>query len=140
MTIKQPEIHFLTVTQPQTKLLKLCAVAQDHFDKKQPLAFVVADPETARFVDELLWRLPQDSFLPHTVGSDRAAIITILTALPTDPPFPALFNLLPTPLDPKDLFHTIYEWDDQTSPAKQTLSKQRYQSYKEKGLTISNIS
>lgn len=74
-----------------------------------------------RFIDELLWKEPLDSFLPH---SETEGLITI-NSVPRE--VDSVFNLTGSPLLSGKM-KTIYEFDDES---KKELTKELYKSYKQ---------
>jgi DNA polymerase IIIc chi subunit len=124
-------IAFFPVHEVPSKLRKIVEVATIHFEKKESLCILVPDQAAYEFVDQLLWRLPEEGFLPHPSS---------LILIDTDPKeASALFNLRPIPYQEKISFKTIYEFEDHTSAEKFQLSKQRYTAYREANLPISYL-
>ncbi|CAM0117143.1 DNA polymerase III subunit chi [Rhabdochlamydiaceae symbiont of Dictyostelium giganteum] len=121
------KVIFYPVKTQQAKLEKLVQVATLHFEKKEPLLFLVPSEEVALFLDQLFWKMPKEGFLPHPSHllhiSDKVL-----------PEFPCVFNLCKDPL-----FHplkAVYELEDLTHPEKQALSKKRYDLYKNHGYQV----
>lgn len=129
------QIVFFSVKSTQDKLAKLCAIAKTYFEQGDPLLVMTADEKARDFVDELLWRLPSDSFLPH-IATDMPCrdLIAITCSRQNINQARALFNLTPDPLFFPDL--TIYEFEEHTSPDKRQASEARYRAYRDKGLPI----
>ncbi len=122
-----PNVLFFPVKGTQEKLLKICKVATLYVQKKEKLIILVSDQAAFQFVDELLWKLPEEGFLPHPN--------TFLT-IETEPngEASAIFNLQPTALLDNHSFKKIYELEDYTSSEK--LPNQRYQMYRNAGYAI----
>lgn len=125
-----PNIVFFPVKDISSKLLKICHTAQLHLEKKETLLILVPDQTVWEFIDQLLWKLPEDSFLPHP-----CSLISIELQPKEDGS--ALFNLRPMSFLEKNYFKTIYELEDHTSSEKLQLSKQRYQAYRDANYPIS---
>ncbi len=123
-------VVFYPVKETSSKLLKICEVAYLHLERSEPLLILVPDTAALNFVDNLLWKLPEESFIPHPTSLISIAIE------PTEEGS-ALFNLRPIAYTEKFFFKTIYELEDQTSLERLQLSKVRYQVYREMGLPIS---
>lgn len=122
-------VVFFIVKDVNAKLRKIAAVAQEYLEKKEPLLILVPDQAALAFVDELLWKLPEESFLPHPtklLQIDTQARETV-----------ALFNLRPAAYLDKPYAHTIFEFEDYTSTEKLQLSKQRYAAYRDARYAIS---
>lgn len=122
-------ILFFPVKTAQAKLLKICQIATLHVQKKEKLIILVSDQISFEFVDELLWKLPEEGFLPHP-----NQFLTIETE--PNGEASALFNLKQTAFLQKNPFKKIYELEDYTSSEKLQLSKQRYQTYRDAGYSI----
>ncbi len=143
-----PSIVFFQVASPQDKLKKLCAVAWEHFNQKERLLILAPDLKARNFVDELLWRLPLESFLPH-LATDMPCqeFIVITTSLDNLNDAPYLFNLRPTPLPISSTekkwslegIKKIYEFDELSPPEKRASCETRYRAYKEAGYPISSL-
>lgn len=128
------QIVFFPVQGSQDKLAKLCAIARRHFENNDPLLVMTADEKARDFVDELLWRMPPESFLPHT-ASDIPCQGTIVVTSSRENISQArtIFNLTPEPLFHFDL--TIYEFEEH-SPQRRQATEARYRTYRDKGLPI----
>lgn len=124
-------IIFFSIHDTASKLRALCDVARDHLHQGQSLLILVPDTNVHTFVDELLWRLPEESFLPHP---------SKLLLIDTEPKeATSLFNLRPIPFTEKIYYKTIYELEDHTSPERLQLSRQRYNTYRDLELKISVV-
>ncbi len=122
----------LQVKDTKEKLQKICDTALHHFLQKEQLWILVPDKGALEFVDALLWRLPEESFLPH---GNPADLITSSTQNPIDTPH--VFNLLATPyLTPAK---TLYDFEDLTSIEKRENSKKKYYAYRDAGFSISSL-
>lgn len=132
------QVIFFSVRETAAKLLLLCKTAAEHFNKKEPLQIIVPDRAALEFVDALLWRLPEESFLPHSCASMPTSELLVITSERTIlNGAQHLFNLCTTPpLNSK--VKLIYDFDDLTSPEKKQASDKRYQAYREAGFQISS--
>ncbi len=131
------QIVFLAIQGTQDKLSKLCRLAERHFEKSEPLLFMTAN-ETARdFVDELLWRIPPESFIPH-IATDmpRQATIAITSSRQNITEARTLVNLCAEPLFLEGDNLTIYDFEELFSKPRKQASEARYRAYREKGFTI----
>lgn len=122
---------------PKAKLARLTETAAAHFERKEHLLILVEDEKTAQFVDELLWKSPETSFLPH-VSTEEATgeLIAITRGKKNINKARVAFNLCATPLMIEGPFRIIYDFEDLTSPNKQHLSALRFQAYKEASFLI----
>src|ERR1700722_12652480 len=95
---QKPQVLFLQVTTPQLKLAAICKTAQRHFNEKKSLLILAPTIEVEDYIDQLLWRYPEESFLPHTKVDDSAATLEyIVISSKNQNPSKAkiLFNLCP---------------------------------------------
>lgn len=122
------QIIFFSVKTAAAKLAKITQTAKLHFHHSDPLLFLVPDENAWKFLNQLLWTTPPESFLPHP-----SRLIHIRLHL--DPQVPHVFNLCPQSI-PHDGLKTIYELEDHSSPDRKALSEARYQSYKSLKLPI----
>ncbi len=128
----KPSLVLLAVKDPAAKLQKICETALHHFSRGEPLWILVPEKNAQEFVDALLWRLPEESFLPHGSPTD---LITISTQKPVDTPH--VFNLLSTPY--LEGAKTIYDFEDLTTVEKRENSKKKYYAYRDAGFSISSL-
>ena len=90
-----------------------------------------------QFVDELLWKSPQVSFLPHIATDEPTSeLIAITRSKQNVNGAKIAFNLCSTPLLIEGPFRIIYDFEDLTSPSKQQLSALRFDAYKKAGFLI----
>jgi DNA polymerase-3 subunit chi len=119
----------------QIKIDRLVETAHVYLHKKERILFFVEDAKALQYVDELLWKVPATSFLPH-ISSDAPTdeLIVITTTKQNLNQAHAAFNLCSTPLLLP--FRTVYDFEDLTSPHKQQLSSLRYDAYKNAHFSI----
>ena len=130
-------IVFFQVKDAAAKLQRIAETAQFHFDRKEPFLILAEDARSQQFVDELLWKLPSTSFLPHAASDDPTKdLIAISKSKKNVNGSQAAFNLCPTPLLIEGPFRIIYEFEDLTSPSKKNLSSLRFDAYKQAGFLI----
>lgn len=142
MPMKSSEIHFSRVVFFQvrdalTKLKRICEMATFHFKKKEPILIFVEDEKALKFVDELLWKLPSSSFLPHiAIDEETQDWVAITKVKKNINKAHVAFNLCTTPLLIEGPFRIIYEFEDLTAPNKKKLSNLRFDSYKKSRFII----
>ncbi len=125
-------VVFFQVKDVPTKFHRLCETAKSHFEKKEPLLILVEDEKAQKFVDELLWKWPQTSFLPHLATDEETKDwIGIAKVKKNINNARIAFNLCSTPLLLEGPFRIIYEFEDLTEPNKTKLSNLRFDRYKE---------
>lgn len=134
-----PKIVFFQVKSNQDKLIKLIETAQTHFEKEQNLTILVPDVKVQIYIDELLWKAPIHSFLPHT-ANDENSLIQIQIYKPNISLQKSIFNLCPDEIIPIAPFRIIYELEDFTSSFKQCASQKRFKAYQEKNFVIESRS
>ena len=130
-------VVFFQVQGSASKLRWIAETAHTHFQKKEPLLILVEDVRSQQFVDELLWKLPATSFLPHTSTDEPTTDwVAISKGKKNVNQARVVFNLCSTPLLIEGPFRIIYEFEDLSAPAKQNLSSLRFDAYKQAGHLI----
>ncbi len=131
------KVIFIPVQDANVKRQALVVMAQRFFTNKMRLLFSVANDEVARFVDELLWKSPPESFLPHAViTSPSSEIIAITTLLENLNEATVLFNLRSEANPLASKFAFTYDLYDSTHPDKLALSQRRKEVYLEQGFIV----
>lgn len=133
------QIIFFQVNDPSLKLKRIVETATGHFRKKELIVFFVENEKAQVFLDELLWKFPNTSFLPH-IATDTATTepIAITKSKSNINQAKIAFNLCPTPLIIQE-FKIIYDFEDLTTLNKQNLSSIRFNAYKEAGYMLSSV-
>lgn len=132
MSTAETRIVLFQTRDPKSKLMRLIETATAHFEKKERLLILVEDEKTAQFVDELLWKSPETSFLPHvTTDEPTQELIAVTRQKKNINGAKFAFNLCSTPLMIEGPFRVIYDFEDLTSPNKQHLSSLRFEAYKQ---------
>ena len=129
-------VVFFQVKSAKEKLSKICDMASFHFGRKEHFLIYSPDDKAEEFVNELLWRQPAESFLPHSISQENSDDWIVITKKKED--FKRarfIFNLRPTPLL-LDTFQIVYELEDLTSLNKKMLSRKRFEAYKSLGWII----
>ena len=137
-TLSNPtRVIFFQVNDNATKLKKIVEMAHHHFGKKEPFLIFVEEEKSEKFVDELLWKHPPTSFLPHVASDNNTNDFIAITKSKNNVNSAGVaFNLCSTSLFLNHPFKIIYEFEDLTSPVKKNLSSQRFDSYKKAGFFI----
>lgn len=130
-------VVFFSVRDNGSKIKRIIETTHFHFEKKEPILILVEETKSQQFVDELLWKSPITSFLPH-IATDEATteLIAIAKVKKNVNSARVTFNLCPTPLLIEGPFRIIYEFEDLSSPTKKNLSSLRFDAYKQAGLLI----
>ncbi|MES2273666.1 MAG: DNA polymerase III subunit chi [Chlamydiota bacterium] len=130
-------VIFFQVREIAAKLSKIAETARTHFQKKEPFLIVVEDLRAQEFVDELLWKFPSISFLPHSATDEPTTDWIAITKIKKNVNGAKIaFNLCSTPLLIEGPFRIIYELEDLTAPVKKNLSSMRFDAYKQLGWLI----
>lgn len=129
---------FFQVFDTSTKFRCITETARSHFLKKESLLFFVEDEKSENFLNELLWKFPETSFLPHAIANEivqewTPVAITRSKMNVNNSAF--AFNLCPTPLLLPG-FKIIYEFEDLSAPNKKNLSSLRFNAYKNAGFFL----
>jgi len=133
MNKQAPALYFLKSRNAQEKIEKLQRIIYQHYINKEKIFIHVNDDFAAKFVDELLWRWPKDSFLPHAINSEKTQICISDKSKNLNKAM-VLINLRSTASNLMQNFSFKYDLFDQSSPEKQKLSEQRMQEYKKNGI------
>jgi DNA polymerase IIIc chi subunit len=132
MTPTETRLVLFQVRDPKTKLARLTEIASAHFEKKEHLLILVEDEKTENYVDELLWKSPETSFLPHQVSSQPTQELIVITREKKNlNQARYAFNLCSTPLLIEGPFRMIYDFEDLTTPNKSRLAALRFDAYKQ---------
>ena len=138
-TRKTNRVTFFQVSNDQMKRTRMISLAQEYFEKKQPLLFKLPHQKALKYLDLLLWRVPQDSFLPHFIKDSPCSDLIVLTSSEENPnQARSIFNLTRSPItDPE--FTSIYTFEDLSSTEKNAITQQHYQTYKSLGYKIISL-
>lgn len=133
------KVHFLKVVDNQTKLVRITQTVQKHFEQNAAVLILAPNLEAAQYIDQLLWKYPEESFLPHAIAegptTERIAISTDSRNVNKAT---VLINLCPAVPANYHEFHTIYELYDQTHPSKEELSRQRHTFYQQNRIAVTS--
>lgn len=130
-----PKVIFIPVNDSHAKRQALVVVAQRLFSAGARLLFSVANEEVASYVDELLWKFPPESFLPHTIARrETSEAITITTLMENVNQASVLFNLRSEANPLAMQFAITYDLLDSTHPDKLAQSQFRKETYLQQGL------
>lgn len=134
---KPKSVIFLKVMDNAMKAKRLSDAVNYYFLQQVSILLLVPNDQAAQYVDQLLWRLPENSFLPHQITQETTnELIAISTAQSNLNHAQTLINLCPTACSIADQFITIIELLDHTSVEKLQLSQQRQAAYRSLGYAI----
>jgi DNA polymerase-3 subunit chi len=94
--------------------------------------------QAAQYIDNLLWRIPEESFIPHIIADAPTAEWIAITMQDQQNVNQAarLLNLCSTPSALYQQVEEVYDLYDETHPQKKDLSQQRLRLYQAKGLLV----
>ncbi|MBM3183912.1 MAG: DNA polymerase III subunit chi, partial [Chlamydiae bacterium] len=99
MSSFETRIIFFQVSDLPSKLRCITETARSHFSKKEAVLFFVENEKGEAFLDELLWKLPEHSFLPHAISNQKTDEKIAITKTKENVNGAIFaFNLCPTPL------------------------------------------
>jgi DNA polymerase IIIc chi subunit len=131
------KVIFFKVLDVKTKLLRILQTSLRHFENKEKLLIKAFDEASLKFVDDLLWKEPKSSFLPHVIATDFVEDFIVLTkSFKNLNNSYYMFNLCQDIIDINDYFKVIYDFDDHTSKVKKDSSNKRYQLYRKLNFNI----
>ncbi|WP_068466448.1 DNA polymerase III subunit chi [Candidatus Protochlamydia phocaeensis] len=132
------KVTFFRVKDNQAKIQLICQKAQEAFLQERRLLITVPTIEAGRYIDALLWRQPEESFLPHLFTQSPTSEWIAITTMEAGNLNQAscLLNLCLTASSFYQEYEDIYELDDETLPDKKEYAKKRLMEYKAKGLLV----
>ncbi len=131
--VLQPKVIFFRVSNNQTKILRIYTTIQRHFEKGEKVLVILPNQEAEKYFDELLWKIPPESFLPHTRTSKPCQARIVVTEVQKNlNQATVLWNLCPEVTPLYNQFEMIYELLDETSKEKEKQSTNKIAAYKEK--------
>lgn len=131
------KVYFLRVTDAATKLNSICQVTHRHYNKKETILIAVPSQEAAVYLDQLLWRQPNDSFLPHVISEvPTQELVVITTSSANVNQAKIVINLCPAIPVNLGEYSIIYDLLDLTHPTKEQLSHKRQSAYQALGYEI----
>jgi len=75
----KPEVMLLFAATPSEKIQRVLTVVYRHFESREALMIFVSDQKSADYLDNLLWRMPPESFLPHQVCNEESQELIVIT-------------------------------------------------------------
>lgn len=135
---KQPKVIFYHIKNNSSKIDLIVAKGEEALQRKKRLLILVPNMQAAEYVDALLWKQPQDSFIPHTIAETKTKewiAITIQKELNVNEAV-CLLNLCTTPPPLYAEIEEIYEIYDETHPEKKEFSEKRLQFYQQQKIII----
>lgn len=127
----QPQVTFHPVKSNADKLKVISELVGEAFAAGHKILITVPSPEAATYIDQLLWRMPEESFVPHVVAAKAVPNRIVIAVNPAENFNQAqvLVNLSPTVSPIVDQFAFVRELLDETDATKAEQSAQRQAHY-----------
>lgn len=132
------KVTFYHVKDNAAKIQLICSKAKDSFQLEKRLLITVPSFDAAQYVESLLWRFPEESFMPHVIADTTTKEWIAITMQNKDNinQAPRLLNLCPNVSPLSHEVEEIYELYDEAHPQKKELSEQRIREYQAKGFLV----
>lgn len=128
---QKPLITFLKVWDNRSKIKAVLETVKGLILKKKRSLIAVPNLDAANYLDELLWKEPEESFIPHLIATEPCEEIVVISTIHSNfNRAEALINLCPEISPISDQFELIFDLEDSTSPEKAKLSAERKAAYK----------
>lgn len=133
MITSKTKVILFQVKTPKEKVQKILQVCTKHIEDKKGLLLKVETLDVANYIDNLLWEALPESFLPHKIIKEPINIFLDQILIGCEefsaPELKCVFNLSTKPIDSKDSYTIIYDFEDLTSVEKKKFFELRYKSY-----------
>lgn len=134
---ESPEVIFLSASDNKSKIGKVMATIREHYVKGERVLVRMADENAAMFLDEHLWSVPAESFLPHEFTSEKSRERVIITTSDRNlNDATVLIHLCQEASEMPLRFRTLYDLKDATSEERLQASRDRYRAYQKRGFKI----
>lgn len=132
------KVLFYPVKDNPAKIQLICNKAHESILHEKRLLIFVPNIEAAQYVDNLLWKTPIDSFIPHTIAQTASKEWIVITYQNSDNLNQAewLLNLCHSLHPAYHQFQEVYELLDETNGEKKDLSQKRIEAYKTLGTPV----
>ena len=133
-----PEIYFWTIHNNKEKCQRVCELVYRAFSRSQRVLILTPNGAASEFVSQLLWHMPPDQYIPHTIvtkaiahpiGYVPAAIVITTRAINFNRAH-HLIQLCPEVPKNHDEFACIHELDDRSDPEKERATLRKKEVYK----------
>lgn len=134
-TACRQKVIFFKVSDNQTKLWRIYTTIHRHFAKGEKVVVTLPNLEAEKYLDEALWKIPSESFLPHTRASEPCEARVVVTRVQKNLNNAAVvWNLCPEISSLYEQCGRVYELLDETSKEKTEQSTIKIAAYKNLGL------
>lgn len=130
----KPTVKFLKVTDNTTKIRRLASTVQQHFLSGDKIVVFAPNKQATDYIDQLLWRMPSDGFLPHAIANGESSERVVITESKENINQANIaINLTPGLLT-LDSFEIVYELMDGSDPKKVKQVQEKMREYQKLGL------
>jgi DNA polymerase IIIc chi subunit len=134
------QIFFMTASNNLSKLSIIGKICQKHFLLRESIQIQVQDEYSAKFIDDLIWKNPIVSFLPHNITNIESNEKIIITTTPRNlNQASILINLTSKASTIVGEFALIYELLDKTNQEKHHLSLEKIKTYEKMTANLTYI-
>ncbi|MDH5484791.1 MAG: DNA polymerase III subunit chi [Gammaproteobacteria bacterium] len=133
------DFYILPDTQRTSQQQFACKLAEKAWQQGNRILIQTASADESHIIDELLWTLKQDSFIPHAVlntSSNDDNPILISHEAANDGQFQLMINLTTT-IAEQDRFERIAEILNQDEASKQ-MGREHYKLYRNQGYDLNH--
>lgn len=138
-----PQVTFYSLSgEEQAAAKQACQLVADAAGNRQRCSILCQDQAAAELVDELLWQLPADRFVPHNLfgeGPSAGTPVEICWQQSQLTRRPFVVNLSQTMLNEPHQHQTIIDFVPQPEEQKQA-ARIRYKQYQQAGCTMQFLS
>jgi DNA polymerase-3 subunit chi len=132
-----PEVRFFALKEQQTSSMyaKACEIASNAYSQRQRCVILCASQADAEKMDELLWQLPAERFVPHNLageGPKGGAPVEVVWVGEPMPRRPFLINVSGSMINNINQFQQIVDFVPVEETAKQQ-ARQRYKQFQQAG-------
>lgn len=132
------KVTFIRIKNNAGKLDFICSKALESIEQEKRLLILVGSQEAGLYIDALLWKKPEEGFIPHLFTAQTNAEWIAITMEQRNINQAAwILNLHPQVVSFAHECEEIYEIFDETSPDKAAQSQQRLNAYRSMGAFVS---
>lgn len=132
------QVLFLRVKDNTAKIQWICSKVQESLKQDKRLFIFTPNAEAASYVDALLWRIPEESFVPHKIVQTPTKEGIAISTMPHNfNQAHRLLNLCPHICPIYQQFELVYELYDETHPQKTEWAQKRLSAYQSAGALVS---
>jgi DNA polymerase-3 subunit chi len=133
------KVIFFQVKDNSAKIRCICAQVKESMEKEKKILIQVPNEEAGHYLDALLWRLPEDSFIPHIQTNVNKQIKewVVITELETNLNEASFsLNLKPSISLICHQFEEVYEFYEAFNEQKVQAAEKKMADYREKNINV----